>query len=106
MILSQHVEAGTATQLLAEHPERLGYLLKDRVTDIDDFVRTLRHVAGGGSALDPQIVSRLLSGTRDDAPAPASATASATSSAWSPRAAQQGRSRTASESASGRCRST
>ena len=57
MILSQHVETGTATQMLAESPERLGYLLKDRVTDIDDFVGSLRRVAGGGSALDPQIVS-------------------------------------------------
>ena len=50
--------------MLAESPERLGYLLKDRVTDIDDFVGTLRRVAAGGSALDPEIVARLLAGTR------------------------------------------
>ena len=53
VILSQHVEAGTAMQLLAESPERLGYLLKDRVGDIEDFAGTLRRVAAGGSALDP-----------------------------------------------------
>ena len=68
VILSQHVEAGIAMRVLVEDPERLGYLLKDRVTDIDDFAATLRHVAGGGSALDPQVVSQLLSGDRDDGP--------------------------------------
>jgi DNA-binding NarL/FixJ family response regulator len=68
LILSQHVEVGIATRLLAESPERLGYLLKDRVTASDDFVDTLRRVAEGGSALDPQIVSRLLAGTRADGP--------------------------------------
>jgi DNA-binding NarL/FixJ family response regulator len=68
VILSQHVEVGTATRLLAENPERLGYLLKDRVGDIDDFARTLRRVVAGGSALDPQIVSRLLASDRQDGP--------------------------------------
>jgi DNA-binding NarL/FixJ family response regulator len=53
--------------VLAERPESLGYLLKDRVGDIDEFVGTLRRVAAGGSALDPEVVSRLLAGTRDDA---------------------------------------
>ena len=66
VILSQHVEAGTAAQLLAERPERLGYLLKDRVGDIDEFAATLRRVAAGGSALDPQVVARLLASTRHD----------------------------------------
>jgi DNA-binding NarL/FixJ family response regulator len=65
MILSQTVEAGTALQLLAERPEGLGYLLKDRVTDIEDFTATLRHVSAGGSALDPQVVSQLLSRERE-----------------------------------------
>jgi DNA-binding NarL/FixJ family response regulator len=60
VLLSQHVEVGVATQLLAEAPERLGYLLKDRVTDPADFVGSLRRVAGGGTALDPQVVSGLL----------------------------------------------
>jgi DNA-binding NarL/FixJ family response regulator len=68
LILSQHVEVGIATRLLAESPERLGYLLKDRVTAPDEFVGTLHRVAEGGSALDPQIVSRLLAGTRADGP--------------------------------------
>jgi DNA-binding NarL/FixJ family response regulator len=68
VILSQHVEVGTAAQILAERPEGLGYLLKDRVTDIDDFVGSLRRVAAGGSALDPEIVSRLLASTHDDGP--------------------------------------
>jgi len=68
VILSSHVEAGTAMRVLAEQPERLGYLLKDRVVDAEDFAATLRHVAAGGSALDPQVVSQLLSGDRDDGP--------------------------------------
>jgi DNA-binding NarL/FixJ family response regulator len=68
VILSQHVETGTATRLLAETPERLGYLLKDRVGDIDEFAGTLRRVAAGGSALDPEVVARLLASTREDGP--------------------------------------
>ena len=60
LILSSHVETGVATRLLAESPAGLGYLLKDRVIDLDDFMSSLRNVAAGGSALDPQIVSRLL----------------------------------------------
>jgi DNA-binding NarL/FixJ family response regulator len=67
VILSSHVDLGTATRVLAESPERLGYLLKDRVVDVDEFVGTLRRVAGGGSALDPEVVSRLLASTQDDA---------------------------------------
>jgi DNA-binding NarL/FixJ family response regulator len=60
VLLSQHVEVGVATRLLAEAPQHLGYLLKDRVTDPADFVGSLRRVARGGSALDPQVVSGLL----------------------------------------------
>ena len=60
LILSQHVEVGIAMRALVESPEGLGYLLKERVTDLEDFVGTLRHVAAGGSALDPQVVARLL----------------------------------------------
>ena len=54
--------------MLAESPERLGYLLKDRVGDVDEFVGTLRRVAAGGSALDPEVVSRLLASHRDEGP--------------------------------------
>jgi DNA-binding NarL/FixJ family response regulator len=68
VILSQHVDVGTAARVLAESPERLGYLLKDRVGNVEDFVRTLQHVAGGGSALDPLVVSRLLASTREEGP--------------------------------------
>ena len=68
VILSQHVDLGTATRVLAERPERLGYLLKDRVVDVEDFGGTLRRVAEGGSALDPEVVSRLLARSRDEGP--------------------------------------
>jgi DNA-binding NarL/FixJ family response regulator len=68
VILSQHVDFGTATRVLAQDPARLGYLLKDRVTDLEEFVGTLRRVAAGGAALDPEVVSRLLAGTRDTTP--------------------------------------
>ena len=60
VVLSEHVESGVATRVLAEHPARLGYLLKQRVTDLDEFVGTLQRVVRGGTALDPQVVSRLL----------------------------------------------
>jgi DNA-binding NarL/FixJ family response regulator len=68
VLLSQHVEVGVATRLLAEAPQRLGYLLKDRVTDPADFAGSLRRVAGGGTALDPQVVSGLLADPRQDGP--------------------------------------
>jgi DNA-binding NarL/FixJ family response regulator len=68
LILSQHVETGVAARLLAEHPAGLGYMLKDRVIETGDFVATLRSLAAGGSALDPQVVTRLLRRVRDDAP--------------------------------------
>jgi DNA-binding NarL/FixJ family response regulator len=68
LILSQYVEVGIATRLLAESPEGLGYVLKDRVADVAEFTGTLERVADGGSALDPQIVSRLLSAERRNGP--------------------------------------
>jgi DNA-binding NarL/FixJ family response regulator len=68
MILSQHVDLGTAMRVLAEEPERLGYLLKERVTDLDEFLDALGHVAGGGSALDPTVVVALLAARRDEGP--------------------------------------
>jgi DNA-binding NarL/FixJ family response regulator len=68
VVLSQHVEHGVATRVLAEHPARLGYLLKDRVTDVEEFVGTLHRVARGGTALDPLVVSRLLQSDRADGP--------------------------------------
>ena len=60
LVLSQVVEARHAFQLFRESPEGLGYLLKDRVLEIDDFVDAVRRVAAGGSALDPEVVAQLL----------------------------------------------
>jgi DNA-binding NarL/FixJ family response regulator len=65
VLLSQHVEVGVATQLLAEAPQHLGYLLKDRVTDPRDFSGSLRRVADGGTALDPQVISALLADPKE-----------------------------------------
>jgi DNA-binding NarL/FixJ family response regulator len=66
VLLSQHVEVGVATQVLAEAPQRLGYLLKERVTDAADFAAALRRVAAGGTALDPQVVAGLLASPVDE----------------------------------------
>jgi DNA-binding NarL/FixJ family response regulator len=60
LVLSQYVELGLAMQLLAESAEGVGYLLKDRISDISDFVDAVRRVANGGSAIDPTIVTTLL----------------------------------------------
>ena len=68
LVLSQYVELGLALKLLTESPDGVGYLLKDRITDVDDFVAAVRRVADGGSALDPVIVSTLLSRRRSDDP--------------------------------------
>ena len=68
LVLSQYVELGLALKLLADSAEGVGYLLKDRVADVDDFVDAVRRVADGGSAVDPIIVSTLLSRQRDDDP--------------------------------------
>jgi DNA-binding NarL/FixJ family response regulator len=68
LVLSQYVELGLALKLLSDSAESVGYLLKDRISDVDDFVGAVRRVADGGSALDPIIVSTLLSRQRDDDP--------------------------------------
>jgi DNA-binding NarL/FixJ family response regulator len=67
LVLSQYVETEYATQLLADNAEGIGYLLKDRVADIGDFVAAVRRVAAGGSALDPSIVSLLVGRRRGSA---------------------------------------
>jgi DNA-binding NarL/FixJ family response regulator len=67
LLLSQVVEAQSALQLFRESPEGFGYLLKDRVLEVDDFLDAVRHVANGGTVVDPQVVSQLL-GRRDDDP--------------------------------------
>ena len=68
LVLSQYVELGLALTLLADSAEGVGYLLKDRISDVDEFVAALRRVANGGSALDPIIVSTLVSKERPDDP--------------------------------------
>jgi DNA-binding NarL/FixJ family response regulator len=68
LVLSQYVEVGLAMKLLADSAEGVGYLLKDRIGDVNDFVAAVRRVGEGGSALDPIIVSTLLSRQRPDDP--------------------------------------
>jgi DNA-binding NarL/FixJ family response regulator len=68
LVLSQYVEVGLAMQLLAESAEGAGYLLKDRISDVKDFAAAVRRVATGGTAIDPIIVSTLLSRRRGDDP--------------------------------------
>lgn len=60
LTLSQYVEGLYAAELLSGTTSSVGYLLKDRVADVDDFVEALRRVAGGGTALDPEVVAQLL----------------------------------------------
>jgi DNA-binding NarL/FixJ family response regulator len=60
LVLSQYVEEAYALDLLSETTESTGYLLKDRVADVDTFTDAVRRVAGGGSALDPEVVAQLL----------------------------------------------
>ena len=69
LVLSQYVELGLAMKLLADSAEGTGYLLKDRISDVAEFVDAVRRVAGGGSAIDPRIVSTLLSRQRSRRPA-------------------------------------
>jgi DNA-binding NarL/FixJ family response regulator len=68
LVLSQDVEETYARELLASDASGIGYLLKDRVADVEGFVEAVRRVAGGGSALDPQVVSAMLGRTGGDDP--------------------------------------
>jgi DNA-binding NarL/FixJ family response regulator len=68
LVLSQYVESGYALELLAGSAEGVGYLLKDRVSDVRDFTAAVRRVAGGGTALDPEVVSRLVGRRRGAGP--------------------------------------
>jgi len=68
LVLSQYVEATYAMELLAESAEGVGYLLKDRVSDVNEFADAVRRVGEGGSALDPTIVSQLVGRRRRDDP--------------------------------------
>ena len=64
LVLSQWVEERYATELIAGRPHGVGYLLKDRVADVDEFLDALDRVATGGSALDPEVVAQLLARSR------------------------------------------
>ncbi|MEU4067219.1 response regulator [Streptomyces wedmorensis] len=68
LMLSQYVEASYAGELLADGSGAVGYLLKDRVARIDEFLDALDRVAGGGTVLDPQVVAQILAERRRDSP--------------------------------------
>ena len=68
LVLSQYVEPAYAMQLLEDGAEGVGYLLKDRVADVDDFLDAVRRVGNGGSALDPGVVRELVGRRRADGP--------------------------------------
>lgn len=66
VVLSQYVEERYAAELLSGTTSRVGYLLKDRVADVSEFLAALRRVADGGTALDPEVVSQILTWHRSD----------------------------------------
>jgi DNA-binding NarL/FixJ family response regulator len=68
LVVSQYVEHTYATELLAEGGGGVGYLLKDRIMDVDEFVAAVRRVADGGTALDPEVVAQLFSRRRSKGP--------------------------------------
>jgi DNA-binding NarL/FixJ family response regulator len=66
LLLSQVVDATVAVRLFTDTPEGFGYLLKERVLDVDDFLEAVKRVARGGTAVDPQVVAQLLGRSRSD----------------------------------------
>jgi DNA-binding NarL/FixJ family response regulator len=68
LLLSQYIEAGYAVRLLDGSDERIGYLLKDRVLNLDDFVAALARVAAGETVVDPALVSQLVGRARESSP--------------------------------------
>ena len=68
LVLSQVIEAGHAMRLFSERPEGFGYLLKDRVLEIDDFLDSVRRVGRGGTAIDPEVIGQLMGKRREDDP--------------------------------------
>jgi len=68
LIVSQYVEQAYASELLADGRGGLGYLLKDRIMDVEDFVAAVERVGSGGTALDPEVVAQLLSRRLQDGP--------------------------------------
>jgi DNA-binding NarL/FixJ family response regulator len=68
LVLSQVIEANHALALFSENAAGFGYLLKDRVTEIDDFLDAVRRVGRGGTAIDPDVIAQLVGRRRDDDP--------------------------------------
>ncbi len=68
LVLSQVIEATHALALFSENAEGFGYLLKDRVTEIDDFLDAVRRVGRGGTAIDPAVIAQLVGRRREDDP--------------------------------------
>jgi DNA-binding NarL/FixJ family response regulator len=68
LVLSQYVETRQAVKLLQNAPQGVGYLLKDRVSDIAEFADTVRRIARGGSVIDPEVVAQLLRRHGEDSP--------------------------------------
>ena len=68
LLLSQVIEATHALALVSESAEGFGYLLKDRVLEIDDFLDAVRRVGKGGTAIDPEVISQLLGRKREEGP--------------------------------------
>jgi DNA-binding NarL/FixJ family response regulator len=68
LVLSQYVEVAYADELLADGAGGVGYLLKDRVADVDTFLAALEDVVAGGTVLDPQVVAQLFARRRADDP--------------------------------------
>lgn len=68
LIVSQYVEETYATELLADGQGGVGYLLKDRIADVRDFIEAVDRVAVGGTAMDPEVVAQLVTRRRDDGP--------------------------------------
>ena len=107
LVLSQHVAHTYAVELLADSAEGLGYLLKDRVADVDEFSAAVQRVAEGGSALDPLVVAELVGRNRGDDPIAAAVAARARGARADGRGpARTTRSASCSSSRRGRSRST
>ncbi len=106
LVLSAYVEPTYAMELLAESAEGVGYLLKDRVSNVDEFAAAVRRVGEGGSALDPAIVSQLVGRRRRDDPIDQLTPASARCWSTWPRAVPTRASPTSSSSPSAPSRST
>ena len=106
LILSQYVEERYATDLLGAGARGIGYLLKDRVADVDEFLAAVRRVAAGGTVIDPEVVAQLLGRRRVDPLSALTAAGARGARADGRGPARTARSSSASASATARWRST